>query len=65
MLFIIGILCVVMIIWAGIRYTTSTGDKGRVTAAKDTLVYSIVGLIVAILAYAIMQWVFTSLSGGN
>ena len=65
LLFIIGILCVIMIIWAGIRYTTSTGDKGRVTAAKDTLVYSIVGLIVAILAYAIMQWVFSSLSGGN
>ncbi|MDR1970001.1 MAG: pilin [Candidatus Nomurabacteria bacterium] len=61
MLFVIGILCVVMIIFGGIRYTTSTGDKGRVDAAKNTIVYAVVGLIVAIVAYALVNWVFNAL----
>lgn len=57
LLFIIGALAVVMIIWAGITYTTSAGDSGKVTRAKNTIVYAIVGLIVAFLAYAIVNWV--------
>ena len=61
MLFVIGILCVVMIIFGGIRYTTSTGDKGRVDSAKNTIIYAVVGLIVAMVAYALVNWVFTAL----
>jgi hypothetical protein len=58
LLFIIGILCVIMIIFGGIRYTTSTGDKNRVDSAKNTIIYAVVGLIVAIVAYALVNWVF-------
>ena len=57
LLYIIGALAVVMIIVGGILYTTSTGDAGRVAKAKNTLMYSIVGLVVAFLAYAIVNWV--------
>ena len=57
MLFIVGILAVIMIIYAGIRYTTAHGDKGQVESAKNTLMYSIVGLVVAIIAYALVNWV--------
>jgi hypothetical protein len=46
-----------MIIVAGIRYTTSGGDASSVTAAKNTLMYSIIGLVVAILAFAIVNFV--------
>jgi ABC-type Fe3+ transport system permease subunit len=63
LLFIIGILCVIMIIFGGIRYTTSTGDKGRVDGAKNTIIYAVVGLIVAIVAYALVNWVFNSVTG--
>jgi len=63
MLFIIGILCVVMIIFSGIRYTISRGKQEEVKAAKDTLMYSIVGLIIAIIAYAVVNWVFGAISG--
>jgi heme/copper-type cytochrome/quinol oxidase subunit 2 len=63
MLFIIGILSVIMIIFGGIRYTTSTGDKTRVDAAKNTIIYSVVGLVVAIVAFALVQWVFGALAG--
>ena len=57
MLFIVGILAVIMIIFSGIRYTTAHGDKGQVESAKNTLIYSIVGLVVAIIAYAVVNWV--------
>ncbi len=57
LLFVIGALSVIMIIVAGIMYVTSTGDSGKVTRAKNTLTYSIVGLVVAFLAYAIVFWV--------
>ncbi len=57
LLFIVGALAVVMIIVSGIFYVTSTGDAGRVAKAKNTLMYSVVGLIVAFLAYAIVFWV--------
>jgi hypothetical protein len=61
MLFIVGILCVVMIVYGGIRYTISRGDKGEVEGAKNTIMYAIIGLIVAIVAYALVNWVFTSI----
>lgn len=60
MLFIVGILSVIMIIYSGIRYVTSRGDSGQVGNAKNTLMYSIIGLIIALVAYALVNWVFTS-----
>lgn len=53
----VGVLAVVMIIVAGVQMITSAGDPGAVTKAKRTLVYSIVGLIVAVLAYAIVNFI--------
>jgi len=61
LLFILGAISVIMIIVAGIRYTTSGGDASSVTAAKNTLLYSIIGLVVAILAFAIVNFVVTAL----
>lgn len=58
-LMIVGILAVAMIIFAGIRYVTSAGNKGRVEQAKQILIYSITGLVVAISAYAIVNFVLS------
>jgi hypothetical protein len=58
-LYVLGILAVIMIIVSGIKYTVSAGDASKVKSAKDTLMYSIVGLVVAILAYAIVNFVIT------
>lgn len=60
LLFIIGAIAVIMIIIGGIRYVTSNGDQGTLKAAKDTILYAVVGLIVAIAAYAIVKWVISS-----
>lgn len=57
LLFVVGLLSVIMIIVSGISYVTSSGDAGKVAKAKNTLTYAIVGLIVALLAYAIVFWV--------
>lgn len=57
LLFIIGAISVMMLIWGGIRYTTSGGNSSSVTAAKNTIMYAIIGLIVAFLAFAIVNWV--------
>lgn len=57
LLFIIGAICVIMLIWGGIRYTTSAGNAASVTAAKNTIMYAIIGLVIAFLAFAIVNWV--------
>ena len=57
LLFIIGAISVIMLIWGGIRYTTSAGNSASVTSAKNTIMYAIIGLIIAFLAYAIVNWV--------
>ena len=59
LLFIIGAISVLMIIYGGIRYTISGGDAAAVTGAKNTILYAIVGLVVAIMAYAIVNFVLT------
>ena len=60
-LYLIGAISVLMLIYGGIRYTTSAGDSKGVEAAKNTIMYAIIGIIVALLAYAIVNFVLTTL----
>jgi hypothetical protein len=57
LLFIVGIISVIMIIVGGIRYTVSAGDGNAVAAAKATILYAVIGLVVAFASYAIINWV--------
>jgi ABC-type Fe3+ transport system permease subunit len=59
LLYILGAIAVVMIVIGGIRYTTSNGDSSAITSAKNTILYSVIGLVVAILAYSIVNFVLT------
>lgn len=52
-----------MLIWGGILYTTSSGDSNKVTTAKNTIMYAVIGLVVAIFAYAIVNFVLTTSRG--
>ena len=68
LLFIIGAIAVIMIVIGGLRYVLSGGDSNQVSAAKNTILYAIVGIIVAILAYAAVRFIvgsFTSTGGGG
>ena len=61
-LYVIGIVAVVMMIFGGFQYITSAGDAAKVTKAKNTILYGVVGLVIAILAYAIVNYVLGSLT---
>lgn len=57
LLFIIGAVSVIMLILGGFRYTVSQGDSSALTSAKNTILYSIIGIVVAILAYGVVNFV--------
>ena len=65
LLFILGAISVIMIIIGGLRYVISGGNATAVTAAKNTILYAIVGVIVALLAYAIVNFVLTSFTANG
>lgn len=65
LLFIIGAISVIMLIIGGIRYTISNGDSAAVTSAKNTILYAVIGIVVAILAYALVNFVITSFSANS
>lgn len=54
---VVGFVAVVVVILGGVQYTTSAGDAGKVKKAKDTIMYGVIGLVVAILAFAIVNFV--------
>jgi len=63
LLFAVGVVSVIMLIYGGLRYIISGGDSKRVTDAKNTVMYAIIGLIIAVLSYAIVNFVITQLAG--
>ena len=61
--FIAGIVAVIVSIVAGILYVTSSGDPAKVTKAKNTITYAVVGLVIILVAFTITGFVtgrFTS-----
>ena len=61
LLYLIGAIAVIMLIFGGFRYVTSGGDGSAITSAKNTILYAVIGLAVAIIAYAIVNFVITAL----
>lgn len=60
-LYAAGVISVVMLIWGGIRYIMSGGDSKKITDAKNTILYAIIGLIIAVLAFAIVNFVLNTI----
>lgn len=61
--YIVGAISVIMIIYGGFRYITSGGSSDGVSAAKSTLIYAIIGLIIVALAQIIVQFVLGQSAG--
>lgn len=57
---VLGVVAVAMIIMGGIQYATSQGDAAKATKARNTILYSIIGLVIALLAFAIVNFVLTN-----
>lgn len=62
-IFVIGMVAVIMIILGGVSYATSQGDASKVKKGKDTILYGIIGLVIAILAFAIVNFVLQAIAG--
>lgn len=52
-----GVIAVIVLIIAGINYITSAGDTNKITKAKNTILFTVVGLIIIISAFAITNFV--------
>ena len=65
MLFLVGAVSVIMVVVGGFRYVISGGNTTNVGAAKNTILYAIVGLIISMLAYAIINFVIGSFVPGS
>lgn len=64
LLFIIGIvIAVVFLIYGGIRWIVSGGDKTAVESARNHIIAAIIGLIIVVAAFFIINFVFTILTG--
>lgn len=61
LLIISGIVSVVMVIIGGLKYSTSNGDSSKLSSAKNTILYAIIGVIISALAYGIVDYVFRSI----
>lgn len=57
---VLGLVAVVVIIYGGFMYTMSTGDAQKIKKAKDTIMYGVVGLVIALLAFAIVNFVLSN-----
>lgn len=54
---IVGVAAVIMLIIAGLKYATAGGDSNAIESAKNSIIYALVGLIVAALAQVLVHWV--------
>ena len=61
----LAFVCVVVMIIGGVNYMTSAGDPGKVKKAKDTILYGLIGLIVCVLAFAIVNFVINNILGNG
>ncbi len=56
LLYLLGAIAVIMIIIGGIRYATSNGDSAQLQSAKNTILYAVIGVVIALIAYAIVNF---------
>lgn len=62
-LFALGIIAVIMIVYGGFRFVLSNGDPGQAKTARETIMYAAIGLVVAILSYTIVNFIAFGLQG--
>lgn len=56
-----GLVAVIFVIVGGVQYMTSAGDAGKLKKAKDTIIYAVIGLIICVLAFAIVNFVIKNI----
>ena len=62
---ILGIACVVVMIIGGVNYMTSSGDTSKVEKGKKTIIYGMIGLVICVLAFIIVNWTIGAIGTGT
>lgn len=57
LIFLVGAVSTLYVIIGGLKYALSAGDPGSIKSAKDTILYALIGLVVALMSYAIIEFV--------
>ena len=57
MTYLVGSISVLMVIYGGLRYVMSRGDASQIKVAKETILYAVVGVVVSVVAFAIVSFV--------
>lgn len=60
-LYFVGTIFMVLIIWAGFKWMTAAGNTDSIKKARETIVNSVIGLIIIFASYAIVNFVIGSL----
>jgi len=58
---LLGVIFLILMLYAGYNWMIAHGDEQKVTKAKETLRTSIIGLIIILASYAIAQYVFSKI----
>lgn len=58
---VLGIVFVILIVYAGILYMIAAGEKDKVEKSKTLMIQAVIGMLIIVLAYAISNFVITTL----
>ena len=58
--YIVGVAAVIMIIIGGFKYVTAGGDSNRISSAKSSISYALIGLVIAAVAQVMVRFVFSA-----
>lgn len=59
--FLVGLIAVLMIVIAGFRFVTSNGDSNTISSARNTILYAVIGIVITVMAYAIVNFILDSI----
>lgn len=61
----LGVIFIILIIYAGFLWMTASGDSEKITKAKDILISAVIGIIIVLSAYIITATIFTKLGAAT
>ena len=62
---LVGVVAVIMLIIGGFKYTVSGGNDKSVEAAKNQIMYAVIGIVITLLAAGIVQFVLSQLNSAT
>lgn len=63
-IYVLGFVCVIFILYGGLQYMTSSGDTQKIEKAKKTIIFAAIGLAICVLSFAITNFVIRNIING-